>query len=103
MFEEEDEAEVGSDDDIYSGTVDYAANLQLIHKTLQGIAAHAEDEGAVGIGRRASTILLGRSLWETPALPDNVEKTIKEPVLKNMFPLADEAIQQARYLIIVLS
>ena len=95
IFAEEDETHTDSDDDPYSGAIEYTANLQLIQKTLQGIAAHNEDEGALGVGRHASTILLGRNLWETPPLADNIEKSIKETLFNNVFPTAEEAIQQA--------
>ena len=94
VFAEEDETHTDSDDDPYSGAIEYTANLQLIQKTLQGIAAHNEDEGALGIGRHASTILLGRNLWETPPLADNVEKNIKETLFNSIFPL-EEALNQA--------
>ena len=51
-------------------------------------------KGALGVGRHASTILLGRNLWETPALPDNVDKNVKEPSFRTSFPPAGEALQQ---------
>ena len=95
VMTEEDETHTDSDDDDNSGPIEYTANLQLIQKTLQGIAAHNEDEGALGIGRHASTILLGRNLWETAPLADTIEKTVKETQFKNVFPSAEEAIEQA--------
>ena len=49
----------------------------------------------MGIGRHASTILLGRNLWETPPLADNVEKTVQETLFNNVFPSAEEALHQA--------
>ena len=49
----------------------------------------------LGIGRHASTILLGRNMWETPPLADNVEKTVRETLFDNVFPSAEEALQQA--------
>ena len=95
VFEEEDEEHTDSDDDPYSGRIKHVADLQVIQKTLQGIAAHNEDEGALGIGRHTSTILLGRSLWETPPLAEKVEKTIHEPLFGNKFPTWEEALEQA--------
>ena len=51
-------------------------------------------KGALGVGRHASTILLGRNLWETPALPDDIDKKVEEPSFKNTFPTANEAFDQ---------
>jgi hypothetical protein len=54
-----------SDVDRFKG---HAGSLDLVHKTLQGIAAQDEDEGQPGFGRHAAAIRMGRDLWETPEL-----------------------------------
>ena len=44
------------------------ASLDLVQCTLDGIAARSEEDGAEGFGKYQTTIRLGRSLWQTPAL-----------------------------------
>ena len=89
----------GSEDEGFQGTVDHKASLQLIQKTLKGVAAHSEDGGALGFGRNASTITLGRQLWETPPLSKDVEEKVQETVFTNSFPPAKECIEHAtRYI-----
>ena len=51
----------------------HAGSLDLIHETLQGIAAKDEENGALSFGRHATSIKMGRDMWETPELT-SVEK-----------------------------
>ena len=52
--------------------------MQLVRLTLQGMASRNADEGVKAMGRHAATIRLGRSLWESPALPAEVQRHIQE-------------------------
>ena len=45
-----------------------AGNLDIVHKTLTGMAKRSSDEGAQALGRHARTIRLGRSLWQSEPL-----------------------------------
>ena len=46
----------------------HVGSLDLVHRTLQGIAARSEDDGAEGFGRHAATIRLGKALWQSAPL-----------------------------------
>ena len=94
VVNEEDEADTDSEEDT-NKPIHHTADLSLIKKTLEGIAAHSADEGALGVGRHASTILLGRHLWETPPLDANAEKSVAEPFFNDTFPPAQQAFEQA--------
>ena len=54
-----------------------AGSMQLVRLTLQGMASRNADEGVKAMGRHAATIRLGRSLWESPALPAEVQRHIR--------------------------
>ena len=55
-----------------------AGSMQLVRLTLQGMASRNADEGVKAMGRHAATIRLGRSLWESPVLPAEVQRRIQE-------------------------
>jgi hypothetical protein len=53
-------------------------NLDLVHQTLQGIAARSSDEGQKALGRHARTIRLGRSLWQSDPLASEIVASMQE-------------------------
>ena len=55
-----------------------AGNMDLVHRTLQGMAAKSSDEGMKAIGRHARTIRLGRALWQSPPLDANATASVEE-------------------------
>jgi len=69
-----------SDMDRWKGN---AGSMDLVHKTLRGIAAHDGDEGRFGVGRYAASIRMGRSLWETPPLNASERLRVKERLFDN--------------------
>ena len=52
--------------------------MELVQKTLQGIAAKDEDEGRMGFGRNAASIRMGTNLWQTPALSSDEGRYVQE-------------------------
>jgi hypothetical protein len=62
-------------------------NLDLVHKTLQGIAIRNQEEGEKALGRHARTIRQGRSLWESEPLSPEVVSGMKECIFdETSFP-----------------
>ena len=53
-------------------------HMDVVRKTLDGIAARSEDDGARGFGRHASTIRIGRNLWQSPQVPKSIATSISE-------------------------
>ena len=45
-----------------------AGNIDVVRRTLNGIASRCKDEGAKGMGRHANTIRIGRDLWQSAPL-----------------------------------
>ena len=66
------ERENSSDDDSNVSDVErfktHAGSLDLVHETLRGIAARDADDGVIAFGRHATSIKMGREMWETPEL-----------------------------------
>ena len=54
-----------------------AGDMDLVHRTLQGMASRSADEGVKATVRHARTIRLGRNLWESPPLESDVTRLIK--------------------------
>ena len=75
--EQEDSSDVDSmsDTDRYNNHV---GSLELVHDTLKGIAARDEDEGLASVGRHASSINMGRQMWETPELTSEEKARARE-------------------------
>ena len=57
-----------SDAEAWQGIDVRTGNLDIVHKTLTGMAKRSSDEGAQALGRHARTIRLGRSLWQSEPL-----------------------------------
>ena len=55
-----------------------AGNMNVVRKTLDGIAALSEDDGARVFGKHGSTIRLGRDLWQSERLPTSIASRIME-------------------------
>ena len=72
--EEQGEPSDDTDDEDWAHAERAAGNLDLVHKTLDCIAAHSREDGAKGFGRYAATIRLGRILWQSPPLQDEEVK-----------------------------
>ena len=64
--------------------------MKLVHDILDGIASESTDDGARGFGRPADIIRMGRNLWQTDPLPEEVRRKIQEPQFQNRFmPVAE--------------
>ena len=63
-----------------------AGSMQLVQQTLQGMAARNSEEGVKAMGPHARTIRLGRALWESPPLVEEVANTIEETLFDGDFP-----------------
>ena len=57
-----------SDAEAWEGIDVRTGDLDIVHKTLTGMAKRSSDEGAQALGRHARTIRLGRSLWQSQPL-----------------------------------
>ena len=49
-----------------------------MQRTLNGISAHSREDGQLAFGRHASTIRMGRNLWQTAPLNDREQEGIAE-------------------------
>ena len=77
-YSDDSDAEQWAHFDIRVGDVD------VIRKCLDGIGAHSEDNGARGLGRHATTIRIGRDLWQSQPLSASEEDRIEEDVFPNL-------------------
>ena len=74
----------------------HMGSLDLIEKTLKGIAAHSPDEGDSGMGRHGATIILGTDQWSTAPLTEKEEDEIHEDFCDDGdFPDYNEAKRSA--------
>jgi len=67
-----------SDEEKWNDCTSAAANMQLVQRTLNGISARNAEDGQLAFGRHASTIRMGRALWQTPPLQDKEQHGISE-------------------------
>ena len=66
-------------------------NLDVVRRTLDGIAAESVDEGEKGLGRYAETIRLGKHLWQSRTLTPSEEEQIEEKFYdEGFFPATAE-------------
>ena len=89
--EEEGDSSDDTDAEDWTNAERAAGNLDLVQKTLDGIAAQSRDDGAKGFGRHAATIRLGRLLWQSPPLSPSEASIVEERLFDDgHFPAADE-------------
>ena len=50
-------------------------NMDLVQRTIDGMWANGADDGMLGFGRYSTSIRLGRNLWQSPPLSDDVKRT----------------------------
>ena len=73
----------------------HAGDLELVQRTLRGIAAHSSDDGAAGFGKHSECIRLRRTLWESPDLTTAEVKCIAEfDPAASLLPTAEDAFEQ---------
>ena len=71
-----------------------AGSLELVQKTLLGVAARDVDEGCLGSGRHAASVCLGKELWGSPELTEKDKRSCLEPHFgKEKFPPAKDALK----------
>ena len=74
----------------------HAGNLNLVRRTLQGIASHDTEEGRVSFGRHDACIKMGRDLWATEELTATERWQAAEvSFVEGTSPAAREALQAA--------
>ena len=89
--EEEGDSSDDTDAEDWTNADRTAGNLDLVHKTLDGIAAQSKDDGAKGFGRHAATIRLGRMQWQSPPLSPSEASVVEERLFDDgRYPAADE-------------
>ena len=89
--EEQEDSSDDSDADAWADALRNAGDMDLVKKTLNGIAANSKDDGAKGFGRHADTIRLGRNLWQSEALSQKEQEDVKETYYdEGQFPTAQE-------------
>ena len=91
----------GSSDESEESDLDelrrHAGDLAVVHNTLRGLAANDEDEGSRGFGRHASSIRLGRALWESASLSQEEKQRVSEPLFDDgTFPDTSETLKAAQ-------
>ena len=71
----------------------HAGNLNLVRRTLQGIASHDTEEGRVSFGRHDACIKMGRDLWATEELTATERwQAVEVSFVEGTFPAAREAL-----------
>ena len=94
VVEEENDDASSSDDDLpYNRSTRDIGSMDLVQKTLQGIAADDEDAGQEGFGQYSDTIALGRSVWQSPDIT-NAEAELLD-VAENGYVLSATAAKKA--------
>ena len=69
-----------------------AGSMEVVNRTLCGIAARSADDGSRGFGRHAGIIRMGRALWQTPPLAGARAEKITESFCDDLhFPPAEES------------
>ena len=77
-------------------TEGHVGSLDLVRKTLKGIATHSVDEGESGMGRYGATIVLGTNQWSTGPLAEEEERRTQEIFFDGSdFPDAKEVKESA--------
>ena len=71
-----------SDDDGEPDDPEHVGNMDLVQRTMNGMWANSEDDGILGFGRHSESIRLGRNLWQSAALTDDVRNGIREDMLE---------------------
>jgi hypothetical protein len=80
-----------SDEDGEPDVPEHVGNLDLVQRTIDGMWAHSADDGILGFGRHSESIRLGRGLWQSDALPEEVRSGIREDVFEpSMYPSGKE-------------
>ena len=59
-------------------------DMDVIRRCLDGMGTHAQENGTRGLGRHATTIRIGRDMWQSPPLSENVEQQIEEDSFNNI-------------------
>ena len=73
---EDRESEPESDVELYKS---HAGSLEFVRRTLDGIADQDSEERAPAFGRYQQSIKLGRAMWATPPVPQEVASGAYEP------------------------
>lgn len=96
VVEDSDDSTADSDDFNLEGMTPNAGDLDLVEKTLRGIAARSDDDGALGSGKHGSVIHMGRSLWATPPLTSAEQARVEEVFFDDgTFPPCQETLRAA--------
>jgi len=91
-----DDSEKDSDESDGGLVPSSLGSLALVQRTLAGISARSADDGAVGMGKHAATIRLGKDLWQTPPLAKFEQASMVEPFFNDgSFPPAADALKAA--------
>ena len=56
-------------------------SLELVYRTLDGIGAQSKEDGDRGFGRHATTVRIGRKMWQTDTLSEEVAQSIHEETM----------------------
>ena len=65
-----------SDDEQWAHLDIKVGSMDVIRNCLDGIGTHAQENGTKGLGRHATTIRIGRDLWQSAPLSEHVENCI---------------------------
>ena len=76
--ERPDDSSDDTDAEELDGINQNLGGMDLVEETLKGMCKHNPEEGAKAMGRHAKAIRLGRALWESPPLEEEVASLIQE-------------------------
>ena len=96
VVEDSDDSSTDSDELELESMPPHAGHMQLVEKTLRGIAARSSDDGVQVFGKHGSVIHLGRSLWQTLPLSAAEQVNVEERFFDDgTFPPCQEILQAA--------
>ena len=96
VTEKTDDSDSETDEDKLEQWTAHAGSMKIIDDTLKGIAANDGDEGRLALGRHATTIRLGRDLWESPPLTLQERRQARQAIFdESTFPDPKESLDAA--------
>ena len=80
MKEDAQDSSDDTDEEKWKPIQTAAGSMEVVNRTLCGIAARSADDGSRGSGCHAEIIRMGRDLWQTPPLTGSQAEKITEKI-----------------------
>jgi len=92
MQEDAQDSSDDTDEEKWKPIQTAAGSMEVVNRTLCGIAARSADDGSRGFGRHAEIIRMGRALWQTPPITGSRAEKITETFCDDgRFPPSQES------------